>query len=32
MFGEAAEEEADRRYDDKTATQRLFDESDLYLV
>jgi hypothetical protein len=32
MFGEAVEEEAERRYGDKTATQRLLDESDLYLV
>jgi hypothetical protein len=32
MFGEAVEEEAERRYGDKTATQRLFEESDLYLV
>ncbi|KAM0690393.1 hypothetical protein Q7P36_009160 [Cladosporium allicinum] len=32
MSGESVEEEAERRYGDKTATQRLFDESDLYLV
>jgi hypothetical protein len=32
MFGEAVEEEAERRYGDETATQRLFDESNLYLV
>lgn len=32
MFGEAVEEEAERKYGDKTATQRLFDESDVYFV
>jgi hypothetical protein len=32
MFGEAVQEEAKRRYGDKTATHRLLDESDLYLV
>jgi hypothetical protein len=32
MFGEAVEEEAERRYGDKTATERLLDESNLYLV
>jgi len=32
MFGEAVEEEVERRYGDKFATMRVFDESDLYLV
>ena len=32
MSGESVEEEAERRYGDETPTQRLFDESNLYLV
>lgn len=32
MEGEAIQEEAERRYGDRNATQRVFDESDLYLV
>jgi hypothetical protein len=32
MFGEAVEEEVERRYGDRFATMRVFDESDLYLV
>jgi hypothetical protein len=32
MFGEAVEEEAERKYGDKSATQRFLRKSNLYLV